>query len=159
METIGKLISVLIVIGGIGLGVHEIINQDYTVKDIALIRSPTPSKKAEINVDRETIRQYKSKLIEERDYVTPPSGTTLRGRIPNKLWGTAKEASAPSVQNADHESITLAETLAYNELKKEMLYWHKRYHYLLRRSPHTEETRTAYEQYKKYKKAIELKNR
>jgi len=154
METIGKLIFLIMVVGGIGLGVFQITNQDLGMIDAVSFR------KAEPGIDKSTIENYKTKLTQH--YSTSPTEiSTFKEQVPNQLWGTATEdnPAAPETRSNDNnESATLAATLSYPAIRKEMLYWFNRYHYLLGIEPESENTRVALEQYRKFKRALELQS-
>ena len=154
METIGKLIFLIMVIGGIGLGVFEITNQDLGMMDAVSFR------RAEPDINKVTIESYKTTLTQNHS-ASPTEISTFKEQVPGQLWGTAMEnhpAAPETMSNENNESVTLASSLSYPTIRKEMLYWFNRYHHLLRIDPESENTRIALEQYRKFKRALELQS-
>lgn len=152
MEVVGKMMILFVLIGGLGLGVSEIMTRDVSEIDILDI----PFRSA--NDDLDAIDQYKEELITESEGYMHEVKQTSDVPAPDALW--KQEADENFVSNA-HAGSSIAEKLAYSntstDLRKKMLLWHKKYHSALRNNGSKKDVQVAYESYQNYKAALDLK--
>ncbi|MCH8029846.1 MAG: hypothetical protein IH874_07945 [Candidatus Dadabacteria bacterium] len=151
MEVVGKMMILFVLIGGLGLGVSEILTRDIAEVDILGI----PFKFSDD--DKEAIDQYKEELTTEAKGYMQEVKPISNKPAPETLWKQDAEESV--LNNGEVKksiALNLAEANSSAELRKEMLLWHKKYHRALR-SGSDRDVRVALENYQNYKSALDLK--
>ena len=160
METIGKLLFLVVLIGGLGLGVNEITSQKFdkaaSFDELLFVDAE------EVVFDEAAYIDFNKSLSTASKPVEPSvEFASVQRAAPKALWKKGAKNGitlSNTSEKAKTAQIEIARTTNSGELRALKNYWHQRYHVLLKTDKQLKlkETQVAYESYQKYNEALKI---
>lgn len=157
METIGKLMFLVVLIGGLGLGVNEITSHKFDkvdpLDDLLFIDAE------EVVFDEAAYEDFNESLLTKKQAEPSVEFASVQTNTPKALWKKgAKNGISLSNASGISNATQIARTTTPGELRALKNYWHQRYHSLLKKDKQLKynDTQVAYTNYQRYNEALNI---